>query len=187
MATPRFSPLTGSPAPGFPANPSSSAFPDPAHPGPAHPELEGGEALNADPWLWDRLYSLRRCRQNFAGVSDDYRTGVGSVLLGRLLGVIVAAPELWCVEPRVLGGFGAEVRSRGRGSASVTCGAARGGGRGSLAHGRAPAVIQHLRPGRRGKLGSRGDLSRGFSTSHGVQALLPRPARHPRPSVYFSG
>ncbi|CAO2582914.1 Proteasome subunit alpha type-1 [Lemmus lemmus] len=112
VATPWLSPRSGSPAPGFPANPSSSAFPDPARPCPAHSELEGGEALNADPWLWDRLYSLRRCRQNFAGISDDHRTGVGSVLLGRLLGVIVAAPELWCVESRVLGGFGAEFRNQ---------------------------------------------------------------------------
>lgn len=78
--------------------------------GPAHLELEGGEALNADPWLRDRLHFLRRCRQDSAAFFDDHRTVVGAVFLCPLLCLVVATPELWCVEPRVLGGFRAEVR-----------------------------------------------------------------------------
>lgn len=94
----------GFPTPELPANPTFSAFA-----GPAHLRLEGGAALDADPWLWDRLHFLRRRRQDSAGFFDDHRTVVGAVFLCPLLGQVVAAPELWCVEPRVLEGFGAEV------------------------------------------------------------------------------
>lgn len=49
---------------------------------------------------------------------------------------------------------------------------ARGGGRGSLPHGQAPTVIQHLRPGRRETISNLGGLSLSFSTLHGVQAFF---------------
>lgn len=102
---PRFAPLTEIPTPGFPANPTFSSFA-----GPADLELEGGEALNPDPWLWDRLHFLRRRRQDSAGFFDDHRTVVGAVFLCPLLCLVIAPPELWCVESLVLRGFGAEVR-----------------------------------------------------------------------------
>lgn len=65
--------------------------------------------------------------------------------------------------------------------------AARGGGKGSLPHGPASAVIQHLRPGRRETIGNLGGLSRSFSALHGVQELLPRPARRPPLLIYLGG
>lgn len=101
---PRPQPSLRTGIPGFPTNPILSAFA-----GPAHPELEGGEALNADPWLWDRLHFLRRRREDSAAFFDDHRTVVEAVFLCPLLCLVVTSPELWCVEPRVLGGFGAEV------------------------------------------------------------------------------
>lgn len=101
---PRLARLTGIPTPGVHAYPTFAAFS-----GPAHLELEGGEALNSDPWLWDRLHFLRRRRQDSAGFLDDHRTVVGAVFLCPLLCLVIAPPELWCVEPLILRGFGAEV------------------------------------------------------------------------------